>query len=110
MTTKEERETLRRTRTILVTREGRCRFCGQWTTGTTSRHTTLARLASNEPMCDGKPKGPYRVGVGITRNGFNPDTYPLTADEKRRYAGVVANLTATIKNQQGWRLEAKVDA
>lgn len=86
----------RNRRQIVVTREGRCRFCGQWTTAR-GGHTTFARLAGGDGICTGQPKGPYRVSVGITKNGLNPNVWPMTPGERSQYRDVVERLTAAVK-------------
>jgi hypothetical protein len=108
--TPTERDALKMVRRIQAIRRGRCRFCGMWITPGSGGHTTLDRLASGRPMCHGQPKGPYRVGIGITKNGLRSDTYPPTADEKRRYAGVIEDLTAEIKRERKGFLSREVPA
>lgn len=110
MRSREERAALRTKRRIEVTREGRCRFCGQWTTPSSAGHTTFDRLASGEGTCTGKPKGPYRIGVSITKNGLSPNAYSLTSDERKRYADVVADLTARVTAERGSRATEWVQA
>lgn len=97
MMSKAEREAKRAERTIHATYEGRCQFCGQWTTATQVAHTTFEKLASGDGICRGKPKGRRRVVVSITRNGFNPSLYPLSAGEREQYADEVADATAQAK-------------
>jgi hypothetical protein len=110
MLSREERQELRAKRQILVTRDGRCRFCGQWVSPTNAGHTTFDRLAGGQEMCTGKPKGPYRIGVSITKNGLNPNTYLLTAAERMRYADVVTKLTERVKSERGARATEWVQA
>lgn len=103
METREDRTKRRQQREIHVTREGRCRFCGQWTTSTSLGHTTFDRLINDQGMCQGRPKAPYRISIGITRNGFNPNLYPLNGMERERYAEVVARLVSQVKQEKGCR-------
>lgn len=93
----------RNRRQIEVIREGRCRFCGQWTTPTSGGHTTFARLIDGAYLCQGKPKGPYRITASITRHGLNPNLWPLTPAEQKQYADVVGRLTAQVKAEKGGR-------
>jgi hypothetical protein len=90
-------------RQITVTREGRCQFCGQWTTPTNGGHTTFARLALGDGLCTGKAKGPYRIQVSITKNGLNLNSWSLTPGEQSKYADVVKRLTTRVKDERGAR-------
>jgi hypothetical protein len=110
MKTQAERDALKKVRRIQAIRRGRCRFCGMWIMPGSGGHTTLDRLASRRPMCTGRPKGPYRVRIGITKNGLRSDTHPPTAEERARYADVIEDLTAEIKRERGDILTREVPA
>lgn len=101
MTTREAprdaRAKLRATRTLYASYEGRCQFCGQWTSAANGFHTTWEGLATGKPMCQGKPRGRRRLSLSITRNGLNPNGYPLTADDRAMYVVEIAQVTKAAK-------------